>query len=176
MITKTSASVPCLTVDWQKSIANNSGTWSYCPTGMALRGLYSQGGKNVGAITTAKCCGNSNAFVLLSQCKQVFWTNTMKSKGWSTCPVGQYLVGLRRGKGSIQATSSLNEGTCCRYKMQRAWGDCKTHTARLGQSGWSECPTGYFAAGFYRKAAASKSDDITVIGQLKCCRPQQGEL
>lgn len=171
IITKNVVNQPCLMTDWQKTIGV-SGGWSYCPTGMALRGVYSSGGKSVDKLKTAKCCGKSDSFVLLSQCKQVFWYNTMKAQGWSTCPVGQYLVGLRHAKTSKQTMSSINQGTCCRYKKEKAWGACKTVSAHLHQAGWSECPAGYFAAGFYRTAASSVADDLSVVGRLKCCRPK----
>merc|ERR1719158_2551134 len=65
---------------------------------MALNGLYSDGGKDLNSLKTSRCCGQSDSFVLLSQCKQVFWWSTMKTKGWSTCPAGMYLVGLRHNK------------------------------------------------------------------------------
>lgn len=170
VLTKVRPHLPCQSVDWHTTIVKPS-TWSYCPTGMALNGLYSDGGKDLNSLKTSRCCGQSNSFVLLSQCKQVFWWSTMKTKGWSTCPAGMYLVGLRHNKKSRSGVSALDQGTCCRYKTEKTWGTCKTVSAQLGKQGWSACPSGYFASGFVRTASADTKDSLSVIGKLKCCRP-----
>jgi hypothetical protein len=138
---------------------------------MALNGLYSNGGSDLTSMKTAKCCGNSDSFVLLSQCKQVFWWSTMKKAGWSTCPAGMYLVGLRHNKKPGNGMSALDQGTCCHYKTQKVWGNCKTVDAKLGHAGWSSCPSGYNVAGFVRTASADAQDSISVIGKIKCCQP-----
>ena len=76
---------------------NRKNTWSLCPIGYFLNGLYRTGGNNLHNIEEGKCCKPVNHPKLYEHCYHEYIRYEFDKKGWTTCKkTGYYVVGVFR--------------------------------------------------------------------------------
>jgi hypothetical protein len=72
-------------------------TWSVCPDGYFLNGLYRSKGDNLHNIEEGKCCKPVNHPKLYEHCYHEYIRYEFDKKGWTTCKkTGYYVVGVFR--------------------------------------------------------------------------------
>ena len=73
------------------------GTWSLCPTGYFLNGLYRTGGNNLHNIEEGHCCKPVNHPTRYESCYHEYIRHDFDKQKWTTCKkTGYYVVGVYR--------------------------------------------------------------------------------
>ena len=76
---------------------NRRDSWSACPAGYFLNGLYRTAGQNVHNTEQGKCCKPVNHPKRYDQCYDENIKYKFDKQGWSTCSkAGFYVVGVYR--------------------------------------------------------------------------------
>ena len=90
------------------------GTWSVCPGGYFLNGLYRSSGNNLHNIELGKCCkpkGHPNKYV---NCYNELTRQTFDKKGWSRCKrIGYYVAGLYKDRNG-DWLHNIDKLKCCK--------------------------------------------------------------
>ncbi|XP_046863735.1 neurogenic locus Notch protein-like isoform X8 [Xenia sp. Carnegie-2017] len=84
----------CINANWWKSL-DRASTWSVCPQGYFLNGLYRSKGQRLHNIEMGKCCKPVNHPNKYAHCYNEHIRYAFDRKGWTTCKkVGYYVTGL----------------------------------------------------------------------------------
>ncbi|XP_046863970.1 uncharacterized protein LOC124457823 [Xenia sp. Carnegie-2017] len=98
---------------WVKTL-DKPGTWSVCPRGYFLNGLYRSSGNNLHNIELGKCCkpkGHPNKYV---NCYNELTRQTFDKKGWSRCKrIGYYVAGLYKDRNG-DWLHNIDKLKCCK--------------------------------------------------------------
>ena len=113
-------------------------------------------------------CGQPSA----CESKEESWARSFDQKGWSTCPVGYAITGLRRS--ACEAIYCIESAICANPCEITNGGvtpltlsNCYSENwySTMDRKGWSKCTEPHFLAGLYR----STCDSLFCIEQALCC-------
>ncbi len=90
-------------------------TWSFCPNGYFLNGLYRTNGFNLHNIEKAKCCKPANHPKFYEHCYPEYTGATFDNEGWTTCKkAGYYVAGVKRDGGPSDWLYNIEYFKCCK--------------------------------------------------------------
>ncbi|XP_028401393.1 fibropellin-1-like isoform X2 [Dendronephthya gigantea] len=86
----------CTDANWWASLDKRS-TWSLCPEGYFLNGLYRTSGNNLHNIEEGRCCKPVNHPKNYENCYNEYIRHKFDKQGWTKCmKTGYYVVGVYR--------------------------------------------------------------------------------
>ncbi|CAB3993688.1 Hypothetical predicted protein [Paramuricea clavata] len=159
----------CKNANWWTSL-DKPNSWSVCPAGYFLNGLYRTAGQNLHNIEVGKCCKPVNHPKRYEQCYDENIRFKFDRQGWSTCTkAGFYVVGVYRGADWLHNIDRLR---CCKMLRVKP-GHCVNSNwwSSFDKKGWSNCNNDkLFITGFYRsKLGTWTRDEIYRLEEAKCC-------
>lgn len=106
-------------------------------------------------------------------------SSSLDTAGWSLCPDGRYLTGLRRGADN--GLNSIEEMRCCGHKhdYERSLDGCYDNDVSgdwfsdqdFTVAGTASCRDGYALVGFYRDFVwLAGPGTLSDIERMRCCR------
>ena len=107
-------------------------------------------------------------------CKLRFCFVLYLSPGWSLCPAGHFLGGLKRGTWGW--LMNINYARCCKpVDHPYYYGHCydKDVSSSFNQRGLSACAAGYFMVGMSRTKGTGELHDLE---KFRCCRMVKGKF
>ena len=91
-------------------------TWSTCPNGTYLQGIYKSGGNQLHNIEEGKCCKPKGHPDRWGQCYDQDVSSSFDHEGWSSCSEGYYMVGLYRG--NCDYIQCIDTFKCCQMERK----------------------------------------------------------
>jgi hypothetical protein len=104
---------------------------AFCRANMVMTGL--QRGRNDKLDKIRVKCSYLRRGYKTGSCRVANWWSSFDRKGWSSCPGGYYLTGLRGNKNKCNKLYCLEEAKCCRVVKQNS------KKVNGGWSRWSKC-------------------------------------
>ncbi|XP_046863842.1 uncharacterized protein LOC124457679 isoform X2 [Xenia sp. Carnegie-2017] len=167
----------CKNANWWKSL-DKASTWSVCPNGYFLNGLYRTKGQRLHNIEEGNCCKPVNHPNKYAHCYNEYIRHEFDKKGWTTCKkAGYYVTGLYKDHNG-DWLHNIDYFRCCKMWTGIAASGCVNANwwKSFDKKGWSKCDnTKQFITGFYRnKLKKFSNDGIYKLEEAKCCLSSPG--
>jgi hypothetical protein len=153
--------------------------WSYCPSNMAMRGLWKNTCEGIYCLEFASCAsaceGQGTPLVLTGCYNQDHWATSFNEPGISQCRTDTFMVGLWRG--DCQLLYCIELARCCQFKGA-VWSGCRTRSWNADGSGWLMAATDHFMVGIRRNGSIKVRSEnmLRNIDGVQECRFQVPNL